>query len=114
MHADNMKNSRILFLLIRLLPVFHLCACVLIALVTLRSEVAFLDSPWRYLLYGDVPISFVLFGLVWHYGLPLLWFGTVGTIWWYLLSRFFDLELKKIIGWMERRSRRPENAMHGN
>jgi hypothetical protein len=70
------KGKRSVFLL-HLLPLLHLCACATIALGRLE---------WGYMVWVDFPISVVLVGIAWRYGHAFLWFGFVGTAWWYLLS----------------------------
>jgi hypothetical protein len=37
-------------------------------------------------MYIDFPVSIFALGLAWHDGRALLWFGLLGTLWWYLLS----------------------------
>jgi len=40
------------------------------------------------LLIADFPLSFVAFGMIWegHWQSAMLLWGTVGTVWWYLLG----------------------------
>lgn len=66
------------FIVIRLLPVIHLCACIAIT-------VARLDG-WGFMFVVDLPFSILVAALPW-YNVPLPWaFGTLGTLWWYVLS----------------------------
>jgi hypothetical protein len=39
---------------------------------------------------------------------PLIWFGILGTLWWYLLALFVELELKKLIAFFKKRRRKRE------
>jgi hypothetical protein len=76
-------------LLCYLLPALHLFACVWI-------QVAGVISGWEHLITIDFPFSIILVGLTWRFDHPLLWFGVLGTLWWYLLS-FIIMHFKKII-----------------
>jgi len=62
-----------------LFPLLHLCACVTIALAKLESGV-------HYLIYADMPLSLFLVMLGWRNDNFLLWFATLGTLWWYFLA----------------------------
>jgi hypothetical protein len=71
------KHPRWVYLLP--LPLLHLGACAIIALANIESGV-------HCLIYVDFPFSFVLVVLGWRNDNFLLWFTTLGTLWWYLLS----------------------------
>jgi len=73
-----MTRSRA-FLLVHILPVVHLSSCLVIAL-------AHLDSAWRYMFWIDAPASGFILALAYNHDRPLILFGTIGTLWWYLLS----------------------------
>ena len=63
-----------------LLPLLHLCACFIIVLGNF-------ESGWEYLtFYVDYPISIFIMSALYTFDHPLVLFGTVGTIWWYVLS----------------------------
>ena len=64
---------------IYLLPLLHLLACVVIALGHLVSGV-------HYLIYVDFPFSLLLVILGWRNDNFLLWFASLGTLWWFFLS----------------------------
>ena len=65
-------------LLVYFLPFLHVCACLATAAI---------GSDWKYIGLVDYPASIVAVGLAWHYNAsPLLFFGIIGTLWWYLLS----------------------------
>jgi hypothetical protein len=65
---------------IHVLPFLHLCACVLTA-------IANPDSGWKYVGLADYPVSIMEVGLSMRYDVhPLLFFGIIGTAWWYLIS----------------------------
>jgi hypothetical protein len=65
--------------LVYLLPLVHLCACIAIKVADFKSGV-------HYLIYVDFPLSPLLVMLGWPRDNFLLWFSTLGTLWWYLLS----------------------------
>ena len=66
-------------LLIHVLPAAHVAACLTIA--TLGAE-----DAWRYLFWIDAPASAFILALAYNHDRPLILFGTIGTLWWYLLS----------------------------
>jgi hypothetical protein len=68
------------FFLVYALPGLHLVACLTIA-------AARIDSGWEQLIKIDFPFSLALVVLTWRSDQPLLWFGILGTAWWYFLSR---------------------------
>jgi hypothetical protein len=49
--------------------------------------IARLDSAWQYLFLIDVPMSAIIGAISYNFDHPLLLFGILGTLWWYLLSR---------------------------
>lgn len=63
-----------------ILPVLHLAGCI--ATYITRFE-------WLPVLISELPIGFLLVGLAWRYGNPLLWCGLFGTLWWCWLARMF-------------------------
>jgi len=62
-----------------LLPLLHLAACAFIAAGRLVSGV-------HYLIYVDFPFSLLLVILGWRNDNFLLWFASLGTLWWFVLS----------------------------
>jgi RHS repeat-associated protein len=76
--SGTMTRSRV-FLLVHILPFLHLCACLVIAL-------ARLGAGWQYMFLIDAPASGFVLALSYNYDHPLILFGTIGTLWWYLLS----------------------------
>ena len=60
-----------------LLPVAHLCACLWIEFARLW---------WGPIIIVDFPFSLLLVALTWRFVYPMFWFGTLGTLWWCLLS----------------------------
>jgi hypothetical protein len=82
------SNRRLRFILVHLLPFLHLCACLTIAL-------AHLESAWRYMFLIDVPMSVVVGAISYNFDHPLLLFGTLGTLWWYLLSRAAEMFFRR-------------------
>src|SRR6266581_2760568 len=79
-----MMRSRVRLLLVHLLPVLHLCACLTVAL-------AGLESGWQYMTMIDAPASVLVIALIYNFDHPLILFGLVGTLWWYLLSRAAEM-----------------------
>ena len=79
-------------ILVYFLPILHLGACLAIWL-------AHSDTGWQKLLVIDFPFSIVLAGLMFRGIDPLLSFGILGTLWWYVLSlvvrRLFRPRLRK-------------------
>jgi hypothetical protein len=71
-----------------LLPLLHLGACAVIALGKIEWGV-------HYMIYVDFPFSLLLVALGWRDDNFLLWFATLGTLWWYLLSWVVYSLLKK-------------------
>ena len=73
-----MQTLKSSFILIRLLPVIHLCACIMIAGAGLNE--------WGFMFVADLPFSILIAPLPW-YSIPLPWaFGILGTLWWYAFS----------------------------
>jgi hypothetical protein len=68
---------------IYLLPLLHLLACAIIALGHWVSGV-------HYLIYVDFPFSLLLVGLGWRNDNFLVWFASLGTLWWFCLSWVAD------------------------
>jgi hypothetical protein len=88
-HSLNASNRRIHFILVHLLPFLHLCACLTIAL-------AHLESAWQYMILIDFPMSVIMIAISYNFDHPLLIFGTLGTLWWYLLSRGAEIVFGKL------------------
>jgi hypothetical protein len=82
-------TSKERFVLIHFLPFVHLCTCLLI---TVEGS----ELGWQYLMVVDFPVSVVAVAMmfrdnnhqIWFH--PLLWFGTLGTLWWYFLSKLTE------------------------
>lgn len=72
-------KSKRRYLLIHLLPVLHVAACLTVAL-------AGIESGWQYMTMIDAPASVLVIALIYDFSHPLVLFGVIGTIWWYLLS----------------------------
>jgi hypothetical protein len=75
-----MAASKLRPLSVYLLPSLHICACLTIAL-------AHLETAWGYLLFIDAPMSVFIGAISYNFDHPLILFGTLGTLWWYMLSR---------------------------
>jgi hypothetical protein len=93
---NNMNRllSRTRFVFIHLRPFLRLCVCLTITF-------AGLESGLHYLIPIDFPVSIVGVAMMFRYGNhqiyyhPLLWFGTLGTLWWYFQSRVAEYVLNK-------------------
>jgi hypothetical protein len=70
--------------LVYLLPLLHFCACIII-------KVADVESGVHYLIMIDFPFSLLLVMLGWPRDNFLLWFSTLGTLWWFWLSYLAQL-----------------------
>ena len=62
-----------------ILPLVHLGACLAFGLLRV-------DSAWQYMAPIDVPASVFILALSYNYDHPVILFGAIGTLWWYLLS----------------------------
>ena len=74
-----MTTTRRSFVVVRLLPLFHLCASLI--MLGLWPDLGVLFTVI------DFPISIAILTLAWRFDINLaLGFGVLGTLWWYLLS----------------------------
>lgn len=71
------------------MPFLHLCVCLVIA-------VAHLESAWQYLFVIDIPMSVIIVAISYSFDHPLVLFGTLGTLWWYLLSRVAEMIVNRV------------------
>ena len=70
------------------LPILHLCACVLSYVGLLLPSLQGLGILFTYVLVADLPISLPAYFLGWKYpAISAMWVFAVGTFWWYLLGR---------------------------
>jgi hypothetical protein len=74
--------SRVFAVCKYLLPILHLCACLVIA-------IAKIESGWEQMIKIDFPFSLLLVALIYAKDHALLWFGVLGTLWWFFLPWFF-------------------------
>jgi hypothetical protein len=89
MTTDPRPKSRKRLFLLNLLPFLHLCACLIIAF-------AHLEQAWGYLFLVDIPMSAIILAIGYNYDHPLLLFGVLGTLWWYLLSGAADMLIRRL------------------
>lgn|GEM_PF-2265749 len=68
-----------------ILPLMHICLCI--GNAPSDTKVGYLLP----LIYVDFPLSIVLLGLAWNSHYLFVWFGVLGTLWWYLLVRFAEI-----------------------
>lgn len=81
------------------LPLIHLCVCLIALLGSVVPRWESLARAWGLLFIVDVPISFVPLILVWKHEVAAgLWLLVAGTFWWYLLGRLVDAVCGKIFG----------------
>jgi hypothetical protein len=85
-----MTKLKVRSFLIYILPILHLCACLIIA-------VARLESGWGYMMIVDLPASVLIMAEAYNFDHPLILFGIFGTLWWYLLSRGFEIVSTRVI-----------------
>jgi hypothetical protein len=77
-----------------LLPGLHVSAVA--ALTLLAPDTPVLDGAWRYLIFADLPISFILVAPLMVMAVPApLVIGIWGTVWWYLLGRLAEAAIKR-------------------
>ena len=74
--------------LVYLLPLLHLCACIIIAFASITKG-------WEYLGLIDFPASALIVAIDYNFDHPLLLFGVFGTLWWYFLSRVAEYAFNK-------------------
>jgi hypothetical protein len=80
-----------------ILPAIHLAACLTIYVGGFRGA-------WQYLIIADFPASLLvaaamaLVGEDSPFALPVIWFGFIGTLWWFSLCWFVSYLLKRAGG----------------
>jgi hypothetical protein len=85
--------------LVYLLPLLHLCACIIIVL-------AQVGRGWEYLGLIDFPASVIIAAMDYNFDHPLFLFGVFGTLWWYLLSRGAQIMGARLITTVQERRER--------
>jgi hypothetical protein len=90
------RGSRWRLFAILILPLLHLCVCMVVAHVGPNVNL----EP---IIIIDAPFSlFVLLLMGWDSPHPLIWFGVLGTLWWYLLARFVELETGRLMRYLRK------------
>lgn len=86
-------------LLVYLPPLLHVFFCLVTALAQI---------PLGYLIVIDFPASLILAPIAMKAPgfITLIGFGIVGSIWWYVISRFIELQVNRVIS----RRRRDHDA----
>jgi hypothetical protein len=79
-----MARSMGRFFLVHLLPFLHLAACLIIALWRI-------ETGWQTMLLVDFPMSAIVVAIIYNFDHPLLLYGVLGTLWWYLISRVIEM-----------------------
>ena len=92
--------------LVLLLPLLHLCACFTIALGRL-------NSGWEYLTYIDLPVSVLILSASYRFDHPLILFGAIGTLWWYMSSRLAEIWITRFISYLGGRDCRAQGTKRG-
>ncbi len=81
---------------IYVLPILHLCACLISMVGYLIPSLQYLGIVWTGIMVADFPISLVAVALAWKYSaLATAWILVGGTLWWYLLSCGAELVLRR-------------------
>jgi hypothetical protein len=91
-----MPKSRFRLVLILLLPALHLGACLVVWVANIDSGVEVIGRI-------DLPFTILIAPFVFWSRYPMVWIAVLGTLWWYLVSRFIDLAVNKILTWRRRR-----------
>jgi hypothetical protein len=82
--------------LVFLLPLLHLCTCIIIVL-------AQLGKGWEYLGLIDFPASVLIVAIDYNFDHPLILFGVFGTLWWYFLSRGAEIMGARLLTIVQKR-----------
>ena len=83
----NARGSKVIYLL----PTLHLAACLIIAVLRL-------GSAWEFMLKVDFPMSVIIIAVSFSFDHPLVVFGILGTLWWYMLSRVAQMLVRQFRG----------------
>lgn len=72
---------------IYVLPMAHLCACLISMVGYVVPSLQYLGIVWVGLMLVDLPVSAIGYAMAWRHGtFTTIWVVVVGTLWWYLLS----------------------------
>jgi hypothetical protein len=71
------------------LPLLHLFSCLFFG-------VAHVDAAWGYMFLVDIPMSVIILAVAYNFDHPMILFGILGTLWWYLLSRAADMVIRRL------------------
>jgi hypothetical protein len=82
-----------------IMALLHMCLWIAVAFSYPRMENV---EP---LIPVDFPLSFVLVVLGWNSPHLLIWFGVLGTLWWYVLVRFVEIVWNLLIKLIQNRYR---------
>ncbi len=80
-------------------PLAHVCTCALVA--GLPNQVGVEPLVWI-----DFPASILILAATWSSDYPVLVFGILGSLWWYLVSRSVDIWRLRLIGHMRAKVKR--------
>ena len=104
---QSQKRSRIKVLLPGIImAIIHLLITSGVYLINIREGVSYEPILWMALAFLDFPVSLGLgfrgFQIAGDYywnnaTMPLLYFGIVGTLWWFLMGCFFGMAARKLI-----------------
>ncbi len=87
------KRSRWVYLL----PVVHVCACLISMVGYVVPSLQYLGIVWVGVMLVDMPVSAIAYALAWKHGtVAAIWVVVIGTLWWYLLSRGVGLLIAKL------------------
>jgi hypothetical protein len=82
--------------------VLHLLSCLFFG-------VAHVDAAWGYMFLVDIPMSVIILAIAYNFDHPMILFGILGTLWWYLLSRAADM----VIRWLRAKETSRADASTG-
>jgi YD repeat-containing protein len=88
-----------------LLPVLHLLACLTVSL-------AGIQSGWQYLTMVDAPASVLVIAVIYSFDHPLVVFGVIGTLWWYVVSLAIAFCWIRVSVALRNRRTPPKEASH--
>lgn len=87
------KRSRWVYVL----PIAHLCACLISMSGHVVPQLQFLGIVWVFIVLVDFPVSAITYAIAWKHGIVAgIWVVVVGTLWWYFLSRIVEIWVAKL------------------
>ena len=53
-------------------------------------------NGWGFMFLIDIPMSVIILAIAYNFEHPVILFGILGTLWWYLLSRAADMVIRRL------------------